>query len=95
VKAQGEYLRGDWYGTERILQKLLRGEPHDIEARLLLATLFRRTQRFDEARSELRRIQKTKVAERWQAELVREWHAIDRLASGGAGQSSSPESRAA
>ncbi|MDA0657290.1 MAG: hypothetical protein O2931_02465 [Planctomycetota bacterium] len=79
--AQDEYLKGDWYGAERTLQKILRWQPLDVEARLLLATLLRHTLRLEEARLELRRIQKIAYSSHWQPELAREWSAIERLAS--------------
>jgi hypothetical protein len=43
------YLRGDWLGTESLLLPQLKKNPRDIEMLLLLATLYRRTERYPEA----------------------------------------------
>jgi hypothetical protein len=85
-----EYLKGQWDSAERTARQLVRSR-HDAEARLLLATLLRRTGRVREARRQLRRLERLEVAERWKWEIRREWELLE------AGQSlqSSPPARSA
>ena len=66
------YLRGDWFQTERLLGAILKANPEDVEARLLLATLFRHTGRRDDARRELQRLADIPAASAWQWEIERE-----------------------
>src|SRR5262245_24302398 len=54
IQAQGEYLRGNWFEAESLLKQLLRISRQDVDARLCLATLYRRTRRYEEAWSELK-----------------------------------------
>ena len=49
IRAQGEYLQGHWFEAEASLQQLLRRSPRDVDAGLMLATLYRHTRRYDEA----------------------------------------------
>ena len=46
-----EYLRGNWLEAESLLQRLIRESARDFDVHLLLATLYRRTRRYDEASS--------------------------------------------
>lgn len=75
--AQAEYLRGDWCAAESALEQLLRWTPQDVDARLLLAGVLRRTGRFDQARKQLRRLARTGSA-KWGEEIGREAALIDR-----------------
>ena len=75
--AQTEYLRGDWYAAEAALERLLRVTPQDVDARLLLATVYRRTGRFELARKQLRRLARTGAA-KWGLEIRRELELLDR-----------------
>lgn len=70
--ATDQYLRGNWYDTERLLRTVLRRNPRDMEARLLLATALRHTERFEEAERELSVLQKNEDAWRWELEIARE-----------------------
>jgi len=72
IRAQGEYLKGHWYEAESSLQALLSRSPHDVDAGLMLATLYRHTRRFDEALAWLQRLERMEAAERWQWEIARE-----------------------
>ncbi|HEY5311101.1 MAG TPA: hypothetical protein VIK18_01235 [Pirellulales bacterium] len=67
--ARGEYLRGNWFEVERLCQQLLRLNPADIEARLLLATTCRRATRRHEARRELEELSLLAGSEKWQQEI--------------------------
>ena len=71
-KALGEYLQRNWFEAERILRDLLRLCPGDAEARLLRATLLRRTGRPQEALDELGRIELMRDAEKWSWEIAAE-----------------------
>jgi hypothetical protein len=82
VQAQGEYLRGHWYEAESLLRKLLRKSPGDIEAHLLLATLYRHTRRGDEMRDRLRRLERLDGAQQWRWEVDRERQLLQRKVEG-------------
>ncbi len=66
------YLKGDYFQAERLLSGLLRRDARDAEARLTLATLMRRTGRFDEATRQLDRLVRIEAAEKWELEIERE-----------------------
>lgn len=67
--AQSSYLRGNYFETEATLERLLAAWPDDIEARLLLATLLRRTGRLKEAMKQLETLSQYDAAARWQLEI--------------------------
>jgi hypothetical protein len=69
--AQNEYLKGNWYEAEAALNRLLDRNIVDVEARLMLASLLRRTGRRDEAATQLSRLSRTDGAERWHLEIGR------------------------
>lgn len=71
-RAFTEYLKGNWFETERILVGLLHFDDEDVEARLLLATLLRRRRRWNEASAQLDRIEQSGRAAKWEQELRRE-----------------------
>lgn len=77
VSAQGEYLKGNWTEAEVFLRKLLRHHRNDIEARLLLAGICRRSGRKEEARRQLRRLARLEEADTWRLEIEREMQWID------------------
>ena len=54
------------------MNALLRRDEHDIEARLLMATLLRHTKRFDEATNQLNILVGLDGAHRWALEIHRE-----------------------
>jgi hypothetical protein len=66
------YLKGDFYQAEHLLEGLLRRNTRDIEGRLMLATLMRRTGRFDEASDQLDTLERFEGAEKWMLEIQRE-----------------------
>ena len=80
LRAQAEYLRGDYFAAEAGLDRLIKRRPQDVEARLLLASVYRRTGRFDQARRQLRRLSRT--APKWALEISRELALMDRDESG-------------
>lgn len=71
-RATEQYLKGDWLETERTLRKLLRHDPRDVDARLLLATLLRHVGRLDEALVELDLLGRLESARKWELEIRRE-----------------------
>lgn len=72
TQAQEAYLRGHWVEAEGHLGELLAAREGDLEARLLLATLFRRTGRPDQAQEQLDDLARREGAERWAVEIRRE-----------------------
>ncbi len=54
IQAQTEYLKGHWVEAESLLERLIRLDPEDVESRLLLSSLLRRSRRFDLSRKQLR-----------------------------------------
>jgi hypothetical protein len=69
--AQNEYLKGNWYEAEVALNRLLDRNLLDVEARLMLASVLRRTGRRDEAAAQIARLGRTDGAERWHLEIAR------------------------
>jgi tetratricopeptide (TPR) repeat protein len=69
-EAQSAYLAGDWVSAEQALLKLLRQDPRDAEARLLLATLWRHEGRLDAAAEELDRLDRLETAAPWKTEIA-------------------------
>ncbi len=76
-QALDHYLKGDNYQAEQILAGLLRRNVRDLDARLMLATLLRRTGRVDEAAQHLDMLGCFEGAEKWEQEMREE---RDRLA---------------
>ena len=79
VEAQTEYLQGHWFEAESLLERLLRIHPSDVEGRLLLATLYRHTDRVVEACDSLNELEQVKGVERWQLELISERRLLEDL----------------
>ena len=77
IRAQAEYLRGNWYRVEHLLSQLLGQRDQDAEARLLMATMFRTTSRFAEARQQLRQLGQLERASEWKMEIEREWNLVE------------------
>ena len=71
-EALEDYLKGNWFEAERKLNLLLRRDEHDLEARLLMATLLRHTKRFDDATHQLNLLVRLDGAHRWALEIHRE-----------------------
>jgi uncharacterized protein HemY len=66
------YLKGDWFQAERLWVDLLRSNPRDLDARLMLASLWRHTGRLDEAAAQLDLLTRLEGAEKWEWEIRRE-----------------------
>jgi len=76
-----EYLKGHWYDAEAAVTRLVAKNPKDVEARLLWATLLRRTRRTGEARAQLKQLERLDGAADWREEIGREWQALSELRS--------------
>jgi predicted Zn-dependent protease len=76
-EALREYLRASWFEAEQILGRLLRLQPRDVEARLMLATLLRRTGRDSEALEQLDRLELLADASQWAREIAEEKQLIE------------------
>jgi predicted Zn-dependent protease len=87
-EAQTEYLKGHWIEAETALSKLLARRPGDVEGRLLLASVLRRTRRLAEARAMLEQLGGPDAACRWGWEIRTELARIAAMASAG---NSAPE----
>ncbi len=70
--AQSHYLRGNWFEAQRILTGLVKDDPRDVDARLMLAALLRHTGRIEEAAQHLDYLQRLEGAGKWELEIGRE-----------------------
>ena len=68
-EALEDYLKGNWFEAERKLSIVLRRDEHDLEARLLMATLLRHAKRFDDATHQLNLLVRMDGAHRWALEI--------------------------
>ncbi|GHT27945.1 hypothetical protein FACS18942_07870 [Planctomycetales bacterium] len=66
------YLRGNWFDAESLILPYLKKKPRDIEMQLLLATLYRHTQRFEEANAVIEKIESMDGAGKWFCEIEAE-----------------------
>ena len=78
--AQTEYLKGNWYQAQVLLEQLLQLNRHDVDAALMLASLDRHVGRIGQARERLRRLQRFDASSKWGLEIRRELEYLDRLA---------------
>jgi len=76
-RVQGDYLKGDWYQAEISLEQLLRIAPRDVDAHLMLATLYRHTGRIEEARRQLRLLEQFEQSKKWRLEILHEYEQLD------------------
>ncbi|MGE0606280.1 MAG: tetratricopeptide repeat protein [Pirellulales bacterium] len=67
--AINEYLQGNWVLAEQQLQKMLAAWPEDLEARLMLATVWRRTGRREDAQKGLSALCQLDGAVKWSREI--------------------------
>jgi len=78
-QAQHEYLKGHWIEAETLVARLLGECPCDVDARLLLSSIQRRTGRRSEARQTLRKLKEDESAGRWLFEVESDLVRIDEL----------------
>lgn len=77
-EAQHEYLKGHWLEAELLIRRLLRRAPADVEARLLLASIERRSNRLKEAKKTLVGMQQI-AGEKWQLEIEMELRQLEEV----------------
>jgi hypothetical protein len=66
------YLKGDNFQAECLLVEMLARNERDLDARLMLATLYRHNRRYDEAVKQLDVFTRFEGAEKWQLEIENE-----------------------
>jgi hypothetical protein len=81
IQAQHEYLRGHWGEAQTLLNRQIDQHPRDIEARLLLATLFRHSRKLDQSIQQLKEIKRFDEAVEWNFECKREEELIREIIS--------------
>jgi len=81
-EAQHAYLRGHWSEAETLVKQIAQRRRGDVEARLLLASIQRRTRRFGEARQTLSELSSEEAAGRWRLEIGAELKQIAEEESG-------------
>ncbi|MBB76805.1 MAG: hypothetical protein CMJ75_20050 [Planctomycetaceae bacterium] len=79
IRAQGEYLRGNWWTAQTLLEQLLALDRADVEAQLMLAALYRHTERPEAARRRLRFLERLAGADVWRLEIEKERLLLERL----------------
>jgi hypothetical protein len=84
--AQGEYLKGHWLEAKSVLVRLLSRRPGDAEARLLLASVLRRSGELDLAAEQLLELSRLPTARRWQEEMEQEQRRLDLSKASKAGE---------
>jgi hypothetical protein len=72
VRAQREYLRGNWFEAESLLHAILTDTPRDAEAHLLLAGVLRHSRRWSAAFRRLEQLELLDTSARWTFEIRRE-----------------------
>lgn len=71
-RAQTEYLKRNWYEALQLLNELVDENPHDFEARLMVATLHRHNEDFEQAEALLTELVSDEQAGSWRLEIFRE-----------------------
>jgi len=89
--ALDHYLRANWFEAEKTLKQLLEEEPRDLDARLMLATLYRHAGRLDEATEELEALRLFEGTRKWDFEIRREWKLVSEARARQAEQTPTPE----
>ena len=77
--AQAQYLKGDWYEAESILGRLIQLDPLDIESHLMLASIYRRTERVELARRTLKYLERLEDSHQWLLETRLEREKLNRM----------------
>ncbi len=75
------YLQKNWFEAERVFRRLLRRNSRDTDAGLMLATLLRHTERFEEAKIQLQRLGRIEGSEKWDLEIRQEQRMLDKAKS--------------
>ena len=77
IRAQTEYLKGDFTQAESLLAQQLQRNTRDAEARLLLASIYHRTNRTDRALHQLQQLQRLDTADPWSFEIQRQLELVE------------------
>jgi thioredoxin-like negative regulator of GroEL len=80
-EAQRLYLKGHWLEAEALAAQLIARQPVDVEARLLWASILRRSGQWREARKMLMALRDEAAAGRWQLEIEMDLRQIEELVS--------------
>ena len=72
VLAQTAYLQASYFEAEKYLLENLSKQPSDIESALLLVSVLRRTNRWDQALDAIQQLQRRDLATRWASEIALE-----------------------
>jgi len=70
--AQEHYLQANYFEAERILQPFVSGKSTDVEAGLLLSTIMRRTERYQQSLELLEQLALLDDAWKWHDEIAKE-----------------------
>ncbi|HEY6563315.1 MAG TPA: hypothetical protein VIY86_02360, partial [Pirellulaceae bacterium] len=76
--AQREYLKGNWFQTEKLLERFPGAPDSDFAVELLRISLLRRLGRTAEARAHLAGIGNHPAAAAWRLEVEREGRHLER-----------------
>ncbi|MEO1618511.1 MAG: hypothetical protein AAFV88_21845 [Planctomycetota bacterium] len=78
-EANEAYLRGDWEQAESKLMAMLRIEPRDPPALLLLSGVYRHTDRIQNAQALLAEMRRIEACDGWQIEVEAEQSRVEQL----------------
>jgi len=79
VQAQSEYLKGHWLEAETLLKQLLEQSDRDVDAHLLLASVYRRSNRRADAICQLDLLSRLERAGKWGLEIEQERQLLQRI----------------
>ncbi len=82
-EAQRYYLRRDWLEAERKLNLLLEFDPLDTDAQIMIAAVYRRTNRPEQSRRALRYLARMDNLDKWQWEIKQERKKLNYMEQGG------------
>ena len=78
-RAQQEYLCRNWLETEHLLDELLRLDPLDLECQLMIAAVYRLTDRPEQSRRALRHLDRMDSSGKWKWEIRQEREKLNRI----------------
>ena len=81
IRARNQYLKGNWYEAESLIQQIMSEFPNDLEARLLFISLRRHQGRLEEALIAITEMQKWDDSEKWDFEIADELNRLERILS--------------
>ena len=82
-EAQIEYLRGNWLVAEAHLADILASDSTDVEAQLMLVSLYRHTGRKSKAGEHLRWLERLAASRPWAHEIETEWRILNEMDDSG------------